>query len=286
MHRSSHRPVHSVVAAAVVALVLANCSSSTKIVGSGSEPTSSAATTSLPTDTALPTDSTTPASTAPATTVAPTPTTAPASGGAAVVLGAPTVMKAAGAGITLPTTFTCGDGDPGIPGWVVEDCQQMPSHSNGVTVLVLRRADDGRFAVSVLFGSGATLVQRYRAEEEAAGVWSGVTVQLGDYNGDDGAEVWVGYRYDGSGQYLDLDVLDPRADGTFQLGGLQGLDHGVVDLHPGGATVQSAVYGPSDAGCCPGSVLQRTIGYSGSRWRVDTGTTYPTAAAPAVSSDF
>lgn len=293
MHALSHRSLRHSAAAALCVAALAGCSSSTEIAGGGgSQPSTSASTSSLPTDSTTP-GSTVPGSTvAPATTVAPAPTTpttaAPVttapSGGASVVLGAPTVMKSTGAGVTLPSTFNCGDGDPGIPGWVVEDCQQMPSHSNGVTVLVLRRADDGSYAVSVLFGSGASLVQRYRAEEEAAGVWTGVTVQLGDYNGDDGAEVWVGYRYDGSGQYLDLDVLDPRADGTFQLGGLQGLDHGVVDLHPGGATVQSAVYGPSDAGCCPSSVLQRTISYTGNRWRVNTGTTYP--SAPAVSGDF
>ena len=291
MHRSTSRLVLASCAAAVL---FAGCSSSTQIEGSGSGPTtSSAPTSSLPTDTTSPTGSTVPAS-VPETTTAPPPpppptvapaTTAP-SGGASVVLGAPTVMKATGAGVTLPLSFGCGSGDPGIPGWVVEDCQEMPSHSSGVTVLVLRRADDGRYAVSVLFSNGANLVQRYRAEEEAAGVWSGVTVQLGDYNGDDGAEVWVGYCYDGTGQYLDLDVLDPRADGTFQLGGLQGLDHGVVDLHPGGATVQSAVYAPADAGCCPSSVLQRTISYSGNRWRVNTGTTYPVASAPAVSGDF
>jgi hypothetical protein len=151
----------------------------------------------------------------------------------------------------------------------------MPSYADGVTTLVLRRNDDGRFGVVVLFASGGSLVQRYRAEEDGPGMWNNVVVQLGDFNGDDG-----------SGGYLDLDVLDPRPDGSFLLGGLQSLDHGVADMHPGGATVQQAVYAASDPGCCPSSVRQREISFSGGQWRVTAGSDYPSASAPAISGDF
>lgn len=271
----------------VVALLAAGCSSTQHLVGES--------TSSVPgTDTSLAESTTTtvavPATTAPLATVPPTvaptaPTLPPPAGGS--VLSAPTNLEyTSPGGISLPAGFTCDGVDPGIPGWSVADCQQMPSYDDGVTTLVLKRNDDGRFAVAVLFKSGTHLVQRYWAEEADAGVWSDVKVILGDFHFDDGAEVWVGYRYEGTGQYLDLDVIDPRPDGTIFVGGLHGLDHGVVHVHPGGATVQSSVYGPSDPGCCASSLLQRELTFSGEQWWASAGATYPTASAPAVTGDF
>jgi len=299
MHRTrppvtAARRALSVAVAAATALAAAGCSSSKGVTG--------ASTTSLPTSSSAPTATSAPAESVPPTSAvattapapaptAPAPTPAPGgsggSGGSGAVLPAAANLQATpGGGVTLPTTFTCGAGDPGIPGWTVADCQEMPSYADGVTTLVLRRNDDGRFGVVVLFASGGSLVQRYRAEEDGPGMWNDVVVQLGDFNGDDGAEVWIGYRYDGSGGYLDLDVLDPRPDGSFLLGGLQSLDHGVADMHPGGATVQQAVYAASDPGCCPSSVRQREISFSGGQWRVTAGSDYPSASAPAISGDF
>ncbi len=147
-------------------------------------------------------------------------------------------------------------------------------------------AADGRLAVAVLFRSGATLVQRYGAAESGPGVWSAVTVQVGDFHFDDAAEVWIGYRYDGTGQYLDFDVLDPRPDGSVFLGGLQGLDHGVVRVHPGGASVQSAVYAASDPGCCPSTMLQREVTFSADQWWIDAGASYPAAATPPLTGNL
>lgn len=296
MHRTrppvtAARRAFAVALVVATALAAAGCSSSKGVTG--------ASTTSVPTASSAPTATSTPAESLPPTTAvattaptpaptAPAPTPAPGgSGGSGAVLPAATNLQATpGGGVTLPGTFSCGAGDPGIPGWTVADCQEMPSYADGVTTLVLRRNDDGRFGVVVLFSSGGSLVQRFRAEEEGPGVWNDVVVQLGDFNGDDGAEVWIGYRYDGSGGYLDLDVLDPRPDGSFLLGGLQSLDHGVADMHPGGATVQQAVYAASDPGCCPSSVRQREISFSGGQWRVTAGSDYPSASAPVISGDF
>jgi hypothetical protein len=162
----------------------------------------------------------------------------------------------------------------------------MPSYSDGVTTLVLRRNDDGRFGLAVLFRSGSSLVQRYFAAEEGPGTWSAVTVQLGDFHFDDGAEVWVGYRYAGTGGYLDIDVLDPLPGGVFFLGGLQSLAKGGADLHPGGATVISAVYGAGDPTCCPTSFLVQEISFAAGQWRIDAGTEFPAASAPTVVSDL
>ena len=294
-HVTSTRAAITVAAALGLLAVAAGCSSSRQVNGSAtttgsSVPSSSevAAESSVPasTTTVLASETTEPPAPAPSPS-----TTAPAGGGggggAATALPSTTNLQATpGGGVTLPASYSCAFGDAGIPGWTTDYCQEMPSYSDGLMALVLHRNDDGRFAVVVLFRSGTNLVQRYRAEEEGPGVWADVVVELGDYNADDGAEVWVGYRYDGSGGYLDLDVLDPRPDGSFVLGGVQGLDHGVVDLHPGGATLQQAVYAASDPGCCPSTVRQRAISFSGGQWRITTGTDYPAASAPALTGDF
>lgn len=225
----------------------------------------------------------TPDTVAPALTVAPAPPAPPPTGSA---LGAPTNLVATpGGGITLAGD-PCPGFDPGIPGWTVQDCQYMPSYSNGVQVLVLRRNDDGRFAVAALFLSAGNWVQRYWAEEAAPGIWSNVTVIVGDFHFDDGAEVWVGYRYDGSGGYLDIDVLDALPDGSIFLGGLQGLDHGQVDLHPGGATVVTAIYADGEPNCCPGHFLVREVTFASGQWLINSGTTYAADAVPAVAGDF
>ncbi len=281
MSRTRHRLVASIGAAAVAVLLAAGCSSSTK-VGGGTTVASTvpggSSTSVAPATTAAPTT----AATSAPTTAGPGPT-APAS---AAVLGAPTNLQATpSGGITLAGGFLCGD-DPSIPGWVVDDCQQMPSFGDGLTSLVLHSAADGRLAVAVLFRSGATLVQRYGAAESGPGVWSAVTVQVGDFHFDDAAEVWIGYRYDGTGQYLDFDVLDPRPDGSVFLGGLQGLDHGVVRVHPGGASVQSAVYAASDPGCCPSTMLQREVTFSADQWWIDAGASYPAAATPPLTGNL
>lgn len=287
------------------ALLLATaCSDSKSISGAATSSTSSsvAATTSSVTETTTttvgsetslaPDTSLAPASTIASTVAPPPPPPPPPAGG--VVLGQPTNLQASVVpAVSLPSDYSCDGSDPGIPGWHVVDCQYMPSYEAGLVTLVAQRNDDGSYGVFVLFQDEGMLRSLFEAYEPGAGTWSGVTVQVGDFHFDDGAEVWVGYRYAGTGQYLDLDVLDPQpepadfpATRNFFLGGLQSLDHGRVDLHPGGATVLTAVYGASDPNCCPSNFLVREITWAANQWRINTGTTYPAASVPAVTSDF
>lgn len=271
-----------------VALLTVACSDSQQVGGAttttiASESTTTAAAVSTTVVATDETAVTSPTTVALAPTLGPPPTAPPPSGSA---LGGPTNLIATpGGGITL-SGEACPGFDPGIPGWHVQDCQYQPSYSDGVQVLVLRRNDDGRFGVAVLFLSGGNWVQRYFAEEPDAGIWSDVTVMVGDFHFDDGAEIWVGYRYDGSGGYLDIDVLDPLPGGVYFLGGLQGLDHGLVDLHPGGATVVTAVYADGEPNCCPGHFLVREVTFAGAQWQIDGGTTYSPDAVPALTGDF
>jgi hypothetical protein len=293
---TTRRLVRSMAVVAGIALLAAACSDSKKITSGDSSTTvpEASSTTSADAGSTTTATSTTVAATTPATPAPTTPPTAPptappttaAPGPTGTPLGAPTNLQATPTGgITLDATFDCSF-DPGIPGWTVDDCQQMPSYNDGVTTLVLHRNDDGRLALAVLFKSGASLVQKYWAAEDGPGVWSAITVLLGDFHFDDGAEVWVGYRYQGTGQYLDVDVLDPLPGGVYFLGGLREISHGVVDVHPGGATVQTALYGASDPNCCPSSFLQQEITFASNQWVIDAGTTYPAAGAPPITGDF
>ncbi len=275
------------------------CSDSKQISGSGSTTPASTADSGSTTTSSVAESTTT--SVAPETTLAPTtvPATAPPATPAPTVappppppglspLGSTTNLHYTPSGaVTLPDDFVCDGTDPGIPGWTMQDCQYQPSYQNGLTTLVARRNDDSSFGVFVLFHDGGYLTSLYEAYEPGPGTWDSVTVVVGDFHFDDGAEVWVGYRYAGTGHYLDLDVLDPLPDHIF-LRGLQGLDHGQVDVHPGGATVQTAVYGPSDPNCCPSQFKVQEISFAVATndWRINAGTDYPADSTPPITSDF
>ena len=203
-------------------------------------------------------------------------------------LGQPTNLAPDVGTIFLPGDLANCDSDPGMPGFHNSECVASPSFSDGLVVMVQQENGDGHYRVVVFFKQpgSADYASRFVATEPGAGTWSNVHVEVGDYNADDGVEVWVGYRVAGTGGYLDLDVLDPRPDGSFFLGGLQGLAKGRVDVQPGSADVISAVYAGSDPNCCPSTMLLQKIIPSAGTWRINTGTAYPTASAPPSGSDF
>lgn len=192
----------------------------------------------------------------------------------------------------MPAGFDClsfndpvTGGDPGIPGWGVEECYQAPSYAGQMIVLKLYRRDDGRPGVAVLFPVGDHFEQRYFAQFEPD-VLDAISIFLEDLNGDDGVEAWIGYKYQGTGKYLDFEVLDPRPDGSFFLGGVHSIDHGRVDLHPGGATVRLPLYQLGDPNCCPSLVLHRIVAFDGTNWLINEGFEYFPATEPPLTLDI
>lgn len=308
------RSRRSLVLVTVVAAVLAGCGddggvNSGDVTGSstsgvstsvgtsttaGSSTSAGESTTVVPSTTeAAPTTS---AATTPSTTVAPAPTAAPATTTPGSSLLPPNTKLQPSAALTfaLPAGDDfCTDFVP--PGWVPYSCANLVSLAN-FYVVVQRQAGDGHFRVVLMVPTSGTDYQsEYIAEEPAAGTWSDVKVVHGSFhfgsgpfNGD-GEGLWVGYRYEGTGQYLDLDVVEWNEDGTATRGALKELDHGAVHVRPGGADIVTAVYGPSDPGCCPSQVLKQTLTYvaSSNRWRIDAGTLLaPDDPAASVTSDF
>ncbi len=165
--------------------------------------------TTLPPTTTAPPVVTAPAPTAPPTTATPVPTFA--------AFGSQTNLRVDTAPLTLPIAGAdCAAGIT-MADFETEQCINATSYLNGVVVLVQRHATTSSRRVLAMFrgADGTTFESRYIAVEPSAGTWSQVTAVVSDHNGDDHAEVWVGYRYSGTGGYLDIDVLDPRPDGAF-----------------------------------------------------------------------
>jgi hypothetical protein len=194
------------------------------------------------------------------------------------VLTAPVTLQFDETGVVLPDGFSCEDPAPADLGFTVLTCEQAPSYNDGVIALTLQ-GGSGELAVAVLFEQGGQFRQRFIAEFPAD-VLSGIEVQLADLNGDDGVEVWIGYHYLGTGGFMDLDVVDPRPDGTFFVGGLAGLEKGAGDIHPGGVTVRNALYASTDPGCCPSLVVHREVFFAAGQWQVDAGEVFDVGAEP------
>ncbi len=235
-----------------------------------------------------------PATTAPATTTpatSPPATTAPS--GLTALPTNTNLQPAAGLSFTVsPGGDFCTEFIP--PGWVTEYCESFVALANFYAV-VQREAGDGHYRVVVMVptGSGNDYVEEYEAQEPGAGTWSAVTVVHGSFHfgtgpfGGDAEGLWVGYRYAGTGGYLDLDVLEWFEDGSARRGALKELAKGAVDVRPGGAAVVSAVYAADDPTCCPSSFLRREMSWSSNRWRIDPGILLaPDDPLAAVVSDF
>jgi hypothetical protein len=280
-----------VIATACALASIVGCSTTTELEGVAGTDESVAASTST-TSTSTTSTSTVPSSTtsteAPVidttvdATAAPPPPAPPTSdsGPPADPLAPPQNLVEGDGAIALDAAFAC-EADPGIPGFTVVDCQVAPSHQNGVLTLVLSRIDSGALAFAVLFRNAGQWQQRFGANFEPEQL-SGIAVGLEDLNGDDGVEVWVKYTYLGSGGFVDLEVIDPRPDGSVVLGGLGGVENGAVSLRPGGALTRNTLFASSDPGCCPSLVVHRNIFFRDGRWVIDAGESFPAASEPPV----
>jgi hypothetical protein len=219
--------------------------------------------------------------TIPPVTAAPTTTISPI----AIDLGPVTNLKVPPAAevISLPAAVANCTLDPGLVGYVTVECAKAVSYGNGMVVLIQRAAADNRFRVMVFFKKADPSLDyesRYIAIEPAIGAWTNVHAEVADHNGDTFAEAWIGYRYAGTGGYLDLDVLDPRSDGSFYLAGLRELPKGRIDVRDGGADVVSATDATNQ------TFLVQLIGRSGTQWRINAGTMFPADTAPLIAGDF
>jgi len=271
--------------AGVALLALSSCSSDTSISGASSTSSSSSPATSTtlgPTATTVdPTITTVAAVTTTAAGLTPTtvPPAPPAAGYTA--LGASRlVMLPEDDNVFDVSELTCSEGMSFDFG-EVEQCVEQ----DGLLVISYR-IPEARRVVEVYTLVGTSWVETYRTTEEFDFELSAVDLYVGDYAGIGYPAVFIGYRIDGSGKYLDFDIVQAEAGGL-DVRGLRSIDHGNVGLpadEPG--VVVSAAFAGSDPNCCPTSMLYQSLDYVDGAWSVNEGTLYPTASAPVWAFAF
>ena len=135
-----------------------------------------------------------------------------------------------------------------------------------MAIATFRRNDTGQYRVVVLLDSGIGFISQFIADEPEPDTWGGVTIRVEDRNGDGGDEAWIGYRHIGTGDYLDLDIIELRPETPDQQWALKELPKGIVKLAPGGASVFAAFFTDTDPGCCPSKFDLFGVAWTGIEW--------------------
>ena len=290
--------------AGVALLALASCSSDKSIKGASATSSSSSvvatsstidptATTPDPTATSIdPTATTidptlttvaavTTTAAGPAPTAAPPPPSAPPAAGY-TPLGAGRMVVAADPAHVFPVgSITCGAGMSFDYG-EVEQCVEQDD-----LMVISYRIPEAKRVVEAYVKVGGSWAERYQSTEEFDFELTAVNLYIADYAGSGRPSAFVGYRIDGTGHFLDFDIVQSRGDGTLDVRGMRGIDHGNVGLptnEPG--VVVSAVFAGSDPNCCPTSMRYQSLAYVSGAWSVNDGTLYPTASAPSYPLAF
>jgi len=273
----------------VALLALASCSSDKSISGAASTtPSSSVVATSStlgPTATTQDPTSTT-AAEVPTTVAGPTPSAAPPTppappAASSTALGASRLVALTEDDNVFDVSeLTCSAGMSFEFG-EVDQCEE-----EGGLLVISYRIPEAKRVVEVYSKVDTFWVEAYRTTEEFDFELTAIDLYIGDYAGIGYPAVFIGYRIDGTGKYLDFDIVQAEAGGL-DVRGIRGIDHGNVGLpadEPG--VVVSAVFGASDPNCCPTSMLYQSLDYVNGAWSVNDGTLYPTASAPVWAFSF
>jgi hypothetical protein len=282
-HRPIARRIPAVLAAGAL-VALAACSSDTKVEGATTTSSIAAATTIDASTTTVAETTTTAApvaTDAPTTTAAAPETTAAPAPGYVAMGPSRLVMLPEDDNVFDVDTFVCED-DTFFDFGQIEQCVQQDD-----LMVISYRIPESKRVVEAYLKVDTFWVEAYRTTEAEDFELAAVDLYIGDYAGIGYPSAFIGYRYDGSGGYLDFDIVQVRPEGGLDVRGIQGLDHGNVGMpvdEPG--VVVSAVYGDSDPNCCPSQMLYRDLAYVDGAWRLTAGTLYPTADAPSWAFAF
>lgn len=281
--------------ASIALLAMASCSSEKSVSGASSTSSSSSvaetsttvdppATTIDATATTLAATPTTLVAEASTTVVGPAPTAAPAAPPSGyTALGASRLVRLSeGDHFFNANELACSDGMSFDYG-EVDQCVEQDG-----LIVISYRIPEAKRVVEVYSLAGSSWVENFQTTEEYDFEFTAVDLYVGDYGGVGYPAVFIGYRIDGTGHYLDFDIVQSAGDEhPLDVRGIRGIDHGNVGLPSDGpGTVVSAVYGATDAGCCPTSMLYQDLDYVGGAWSVTDGTLYPTASQPVLALAF
>lgn len=141
--------------------------------------------------------------------------------------------------------------------WELAEC----ARTDAVMVVAQRRAGSGVLPVwsAILLGRSGPGWRAVRREEGPQDTWSSVAAKrLGD-------ALVVGYRYAGTGQVLDYEVVvaGPRVAAR-----RDGLQRGSVRIRAGAITEYAADYPNDEPTCCPPRYTRSELIRDGSRYRL------------------
>lgn len=145
---------------------------------------------------------------------------------------------------------------------------------------VTKGASDRFFAVVWQETASFQWVPRLRLLEPAAGTWATVVLKAADIDGGPNEELVSGIRVEGSGGYLDIDVIDAIGGNPSVVAHVPGADRGIAFTEENlGVWIYTAVFDAAEPNCCPSRYSQYLLSSDGGDWILSEG-------APGVPTDM
>ncbi|MEX0665929.1 MAG: hypothetical protein WD598_14330 [Acidimicrobiia bacterium] len=122
--------------------------------------------------------------------------------------------------------------------------------------------------------------------DELSLLYADVTHAVGDLTGDDEPELVLGYRSEGTGQILDLDIVGLDESGAVEVLAHAQLYKGTARIKKGTLVTWMPIYKKSDANCCPTWIRRDVVRYEEGAFVVHAGKKVPTAKANIPAGDL
>ncbi len=117
-------------------------------------------------------------------------------------------------------------------------------------------------------------------------VYADVKAEVGDVTGDGEPELLVGYRSEGTGQILDVDIVGTADNGAPVVLAAMQLYKGTAKIKHGTLVTWTPVYRRADANCCPTWIRRDVVRFVDGGFAVDPGPKVPTKQANIPPGDF
>ena len=211
------------------------------------------------------------------------PSVAPSTAPSAAPPSSPTVtgpaLTASGHELNPPSPAPAdrmGSGAPCDQAWMDSGWTIDPG---GCGILAIRNSDQGGSVAFVIEHMGSTpTVQRrvylmtgtdawhvrLAASDDTGSKYTAIAVKQGNIAGAPFPQVIVGFRINGTGQFLTYDIVDMAADGSLAVSGSRNLDHGSANISGN----QLVDYTPYPNANTPDYFIRSVIGYSAGAYRI------------------
>ena len=116
-------------------------------------------------------------------------------------------------------------------------------------------------------------------------LYANVTARTADLTGDGHQTLLVGYRAEGTGEILDMDIVVGTATGP-RVAGHREFYKGVVQILPGRLVTYAPIYRARDGNCCPSFTERDEIRYRTGSFALSTGPRAPTRSINVPPGDL